>query len=429
MYHDFLQHLQNERSPFVLRRKEPGPRFADAVLHRVAYARDPEFYALHGLAPGVQPGQAARVLYTLLRSDRRGMSQRVVSILDRCARQLFKSLPLEQVWPVMLSLRRTRCNRRHARRLMLEFLLDHPQLEQLVLSRRPTLVDCLEHAFGRDRFRLFLNSTKEPVTEQLLRHAKDRLRVQSTLRGLKRRLPAPVREAVNQAEVQSPVTVTASNRGAISEVLVRRYRGAVDAALHQQLERLVYEQATKLPQYHGRLALVLDASPSMAGFGERQHCLLAQAVALTRVWQQAMDGVRVVQVGGQGNLPRACGHTDLATALLDALELQPELVAILSDGYENRQQHDLADVVTAVRRIGITTPVVFCHTKFSPGDDLVERRPAPQLPELEFWHQSEFERLTYNLLSRVQGAESTLKQHLLGKLEILEKEEKQLCIA
>lgn len=433
MYHDFLQHLQSECSPFELRRKEPGPRLTDAVLHRVAYARDPEFYALHGLAPGVQPGQQARILYTLLRSERRGLSRSVVSTLDRCVRFLFNSLPLSQVWPVLLSLRRTRCNSKHARRLMLEFLLEHPRLEQLALSRRPTLVDCLEHAVGRDRFRLFLNSSDESTPEQLMRYAKDRLRVQSTLRGLKRRLPAPVREAVETAESTSPVTVNASNRGPISELLVRQYRGAIDETLEQELQRQVHEQAARLPAFGGRLAVVLDASPSMAGFGEREHCLLAQAVALTRVWGQALNELRTVRVGGEGNLPRAAGHTDLAGGLLDALEFEPELVAILSDGYENRQQHDLADVVAAVRRIGITTPVVFCHTKFSAGDDLTDRRPAPQLPELEFWHQSDFERLTFNLLSRVPQAEDCLRADLQRRLEIHDntrkKEEKQLCIA
>ena len=136
--------------------------------------------------------------------------------------------------------------------------------------------------------------------------------------------------------------------------------------------------------------------------------------------------LKVVQVGGLGNPPKPQGDTDLAMALLHALEGEPDLVAILSDGYENVYWGDLSGVAAALAGAGIQTPVVFCHSKFTDKDHLGLRCPAPSLPSMEFWHQDDFRELAISLftMARTGSDASFFKQHLLQKLDCFEKEKR-----
>jgi hypothetical protein len=129
-------------------------------------------------------------------------------------------------------------------------------------------------------------------------------------------------------------------------------------------------------------------------------------------------------MGGSGYLPMPEGNTDLAVAVLDALESEPDLVAVVSDGYENVYPGDLERVVDALPRAGVQTPVVFCHSKFTNLDDLTLRRPAQNLPQLEFWHQDDFEELLLSLflMATGSGGEECLREFLLDKLYKVEKE-------
>ena len=138
------------------------------------------------------------------------------------------------------------------------------------------------------------------------------------------------------------------------------------------------------------MALVLDASASTRGYGEREFCCISQSQALRLVLEQLLRQSAGLPGRRQRHPPRPEGDSDLAAALLDALEGNPDVVAIVSDGYENVLSGDLARVVASLPAAGVRTPVVFCHSKFTDKDDLTLRRPAPQLPELEFWHQERF---------------------------------------
>ena len=110
--------------------------------------------------------------------------------------------------------------------------------------------------------------------------------------------------------------------------------------------------------------------------------------------------------------------------MLDAIEKQPDLVAIVSDGYENYYPGDLERVVAALPGCGVETPILFCHSKFTPSDDLSLRSPASNLPQLEFWHQADFESLLLSMFSRVDRpfAIANLQEFLLQKLDRVEKE-------
>jgi hypothetical protein len=358
-------------------------------------------------------------------------------LLERVKAVLLEQLPVEKVLTVFLALRRSRANHKHVARAILGYLLNQPQLGRLVQQRRATLVDLLEHALGRNTARGLVKELAAVKPDgrklrPLLHHAHDPSRAGAVVRCLYRRGPLPPLPArrvkkevatVEEEEWVVPKTVTATNRGDIAATLVHLYRGGETPELRQALEQYVEKAARGLPRFEGRLALVLDASASTRGYGEREYSCISQSQALRLVLERLCPDLHVHQVGGNGDPPRPEGATDLASALLEALADEPDLVAIISDGYENQMHGDLADVTGALPATGCDVPVVFCHSKFFMVDDLTQRRPAPRLPELEFWHEMDFGPLVRRLFAQARGQRGRefLRYYLYERLEKLER--------
>ncbi|GAB4294281.1 MAG: hypothetical protein Fur0025_30870 [Oscillatoriaceae cyanobacterium] len=434
----FLQHLQQWDEPFTLGRSDRGPLFNDEAIHQDAYAQNPEMYALWSLAPLVLPSQQVRILFQLLRSSRAGMAPEMRHTLERVTTFLLKAIDPDAVLTVFLSLRRVRANHKHATKAILDYILNHPHSLELALSRRPAVVDSLEHASGKNPTRAsakMLLGTKPAQETYLHRHflkfgrdgevvkslfgylyGEERYGGNGDYRGEYQRY-----SALLQARVERPATITATNRGDISATLVHIYRGGSSPELQVGLDNYVMKAAKELPRFDGKVALVLDASASTRGYGQREFCNISQSVALQLLLEQCCTSLEVVNVGGAGPIPQPEGTTDLAGALISALEGEPDLVAIASDGYENLYPGDLARVAATLPQLGIHTPVVFCHSKFTGSDDLSQRRPAPHLPQLEFWHENDFENLLVTLfaMAKPQLSEPGLRQFFLAKLERL----------
>jgi hypothetical protein len=440
----FLEHLRTDRSPFVVRRTAAAPQWEDAELHAAFCDGDPEVYALCALAEKVPPAQQARVLFQLLAGSRSGLPAGLRRTLERVTARLLTALESDQVLKVFLALRRTRANHKHAARAVLRYVLNHPRLEELAARRRPALRDCLEHALGKNVARACVRLLTEAdgaesyARRRLLRFAADPERVRAVVGFVYGKAPCPPARAEDNAALvavppakelarhaaERPRTITATNRGDIAATLVHVYRGGANAELNAALERYVADAAERLPRFDGSVALVLDASGSTLGYGEREFCCVSQSQALRLALERCCADLRVIPVGGRGNPPRPEGDTDLAGALLDAVEGDPDVVAIVSDGYENVLAGDLARVVASLPAAGVRTPVVFCHSKFTGKDDLGLRRPAPALPELEFWHEADFAELLWSLFARARGpkGEAFVRDHLRRRLLALERE-------
>jgi hypothetical protein len=163
------------------------------------------------------------------------------------------------------------------------------------------------------------------------------------------------------------------------------------------------------------VALVLDTSGSMRGYGEREWAVLSQAAALRLVLAEVCDRLTVIEVGGEEVNPE--GATDLATGLLDALATEPDLVAIVTDGYENLLPGDLARVVATLPRAGIATPVVLCQAMFTGSDDLTLRNPAPDLAHRGFWHQDDFAGLLPWMFAHCEPGRAWIRAAMLSRLE------------
>ena len=437
---NFLEHLRECGEPFILRRNGAPAQWGDELPHQDVYQRNPEIYALFAAHEAVRNEQRVRILFQLLRSSRAGQPAEVRRTLERVSNFLLEVLHPDEVLPVFLALRRVRANHKHTSRAILKYILNHPYLEDMASCRRPTLVDCLEHAMGKNTARACAKmlspgavADEAYLRRHLLRNACDQERVRRVFAALYSRPPQAGTGSYKLADAnyaqqlqpvrERPATVTATNRGDISATLIHLYGGGTSGELQDALQGYVEKAAGELPRFAGKLAVVLDASESARGYGQREYCCISQSVALQLVLEKCGAEVRVFPVGGSGQLPAPEGNTDLAGALLDALESQPDLVAIISDGYENLYPGDLARVVATLPQVGIETPVVFCHSKFTRSDDLSLRRPAPDLPQLEFWHEDDFELLLLQLFSMAsrQLSEPGLREYLLKKLDGVEK--------
>lgn len=441
-HNQFLRHIRSKSKHFKFKLNYNGtlPQWDDEAVHVAAYKKDPEFYALSALVEKVEPWQQIRILFQLLRTSRANVANSTSMLLEQISNLLMSTLHTDYVLKVFLALRRERANHKHTSRAIVSYLLNHPYFEDVFYKHKRIVADCFEHAIGKNTFRacakmlLDLNGNKNYVQNHLLRFAKDKKRVVSLIPFLysKEKMLPPEKTGYESAHMQTNLEtsegqlkkVTQTNRGDISATLFHIYRGGESAELLQALEKYVVAQASRFPVFSGKLAVVLDASHSTQSYGDREFCCISQSVALLKVIEKCCSDLWVYQVGGAGRLPLPQGDTDLAEALLYALELEPDIVAIISDGYENVCPGDLANVVASLPQAKIGTPVIFCHSKFGPADDLKLRRPATNLPELEFWHQDDFENLLLSLFSMAKGEETKgyLRNMLIKKLEKLEKE-------
>ncbi|MEV0995946.1 vWA domain-containing protein [Nonomuraea sp. NPDC050202] len=420
-----LTHFRTHDVPLELSRGGE-PVWDDAELHRSARLSDPEGYALLALVPGALPWQRARVLLETLAASQDGLGEATRATLAKVTRALMFGLPPAYAITALLALRRLRANHKHTTRAIVTFVLEHPDADALIEARRPALIDCLEHALGKATARACARLVSEGgagsayLRRSLLRFTADPAAAIVRLRALygpgtygapaPQEPPAPLDPVTEQ-----PPIVTPTNRGDIAATLVHLYRGGPAAELRPALAGYVAQAARGLPRLAANVALVLDTSRSMRGYGEREWAVMSQAMALRLVLSEVCERLTVVETGGTAQAP--AGSADLAGALLDALGPGPDLVVVVTDGYENHLPGDLARVAATLPRAGVTTPVVLCLAAFTRGDDLTLRDPAPELPHRPFWHQDDFAALLPWVFAHFGAGAEWIRTAMLTRLE------------
>src|SRR5690606_28217651 len=123
------------------------------------------------------------------------------------------------------------------------------------------------------------------------------------------------------------------------------------AELHAALVQAVARTLGRAPLSLGRVAAVLDNSYSSSGSHEKRRRPYGVALAAHYLLGAAAREYRAFWTTPVADplLDRPRGQTDLATPLLDALEWEPELVVVVSDGYDNGPPNAVAELTRIFR--------------------------------------------------------------------------------
>lgn len=127
------------------------------------------------------------------------------------------------------------------------------------------------------------------------------------------------------------------------------------AELHQALTEAAKRAARKSQRQLGRVVAVLDRSYSSSGTSEKRRRPLAVAIAASYLLRQAATEYRALWTPALDQADdlhaTAAGQTDLAGPLIDALKWRPDLIVMVSDGYENSPPGAACQVVRAYQRL------------------------------------------------------------------------------
>lgn len=371
-----------------------------------------------------------------------------------------RALPGLEALELIEVVRLQRMNHRRARKLGLDVLIGHGDFSELAATRRQRLIRLLRHLLGErtwstvcrvlagdPQHELHISLHKgEEFVQGLLDYAmegavahealnflagvtlnpahptlKKRVAAELDIRqgeGLPRETLFGLRGTHHKAVAASEVRYLAAvqtDQGQRDGSLTALYKRvfiqgnavAVDQFL-QERDALLRQALAHLPVVPARLAIVLDLSASTASSGERAYHLAALSLAITTLLYACVREVLIQQVGGSMlfeeqpfTLPQ--GTTDLASAVLNAAQQQPQAILVMTDGYENARQGDTAIVVQAMRQFGLTMPVWQVVPLFAASEDLTRRQLGAELPLLSIEHESAVGALLTRILLTVSN--------------------------
>lgn len=147
------------------------------------------------------------------------------------------------------------------------------------------------------------------------------------------------------------------------------FKRGMSPEIEKALNKRAKELAASLKLPYRKVAIVLDASGSMAGHETQPLRPMAVSLALRDGLEQAATESMTTVAGGKtlfgARLIQPEGGTALASALLEAMKGQPDAVFVLSDGYENSPAGRTAEVLKALRKLGYDAPVFQLSSVFA----------------------------------------------------------------
>lgn len=142
---------------------------------------------------------------------------------------------------------------------------------------------------------------------------------------------------------------------------VYAFEMGLSAEIRKELIRKAKSTAERLPVRFEHAAILLDVSASMMGHDTQAQRPISVALALRDVLTETADRSTTVTSDGRpssvAELIEPLGDTSLAAGLITLLKHEPDVVFVLTDGYENAPAGRFAEVIRAVRRLGIETPI------------------------------------------------------------------------
>ncbi|WP_394825063.1 hypothetical protein [Pendulispora albinea] len=151
-----------------------------------------------------------------------------------------------------------------------------------------------------------------------------------------------------------------------SYIVSRPDRAARRAELHDALWASARRAVRRSNARFGKVACVLDRSYSSSGSTEKRRRPLAVALAASYFLRAASAEYIPFWTHPTGDelLVDARGATDLATPILDALETEPDLLVIVSDGFDNDPPGIAGQVLQAACARLRVPPIVHINAVF-----------------------------------------------------------------
>lgn len=222
-----------------------------------------------------------------------------------------------------------------------------------------------KHAVPRD---VFLRKIEPRMT------AVERLRLQETTRDA-------LGTAVTLDASRLPLVRVASYVLSLSHDERRQRRHELRAMLEASADRGARITAARF----GRVACVLDNSWSSSGSFEKRHRPLAVALAISSFVRACAAAHRSFWTHGDEDdrdelLVDAAGSTDLTTPLLAALAWKPDVIVIVSDGFDNDPPGVVGEVLTVVAKTKLAGAPFILH--INPVFDDKSLGPKPLSPSI-----------------------------------------------
>ena len=336
------------------------------------------------LAAGINHFNQAQIILNLLASGKQ------TSPTDRSEEgaliaAALRALPPQRAYRVLDVLRERRINNRRSRAIVREYLRGRPDLNFDAVKYRSKLRAVTAHGhlklpgelnpflFHGWRKRVFQTSLLEtfrqahfdasalfelPYTIAEGLAAKHQIPRDVFLRKIEPRLTAAgrlrlqgsatrARGAIALDLGRTPLTRLALYVLSLPEEARRERRAELHAALEQAAAHSLRRASVPL----GRVAAVLDNSYSSSGSSEKRRRPLGVALAAHYLLAASAREYRAFWMHPveEPLLTRARGQTDLSTPLLDALDWMPELVVVVSDGYDNDPPNAVSEVTRVFR--------------------------------------------------------------------------------
>lgn len=134
-----------------------------------------------------------------------------------------------------------------------------------------------------------------------------------------------------------------------------------NAEIFEAMQKKAYDIAQTYPMSYQKVSIIVDTSKSMFGDKTQKRRPMAISLAMRDVLSAlATEEAYVFTTNGefdQYGLIEPEGDTSMAEALINALEKEPDIVYVITDGYENASAGRFNEVLQQVRQMGITTPV------------------------------------------------------------------------
>lgn len=142
---------------------------------------------------------------------------------------------------------------------------------------------------------------------------------------------------------------------------VYAYEMGMSEEIRDELIRKAQLKAVRLPVRFEHAAILLDVSASMMGHDTQAMRPISVALALRDVLAETAERSTIVTSDGRtaptAELIEPAGDTSLSAGLITLLQQEPDVVFVLTDGYENAPAGRFAEVIRAVRQMGVETPI------------------------------------------------------------------------